>query len=134
MGLAMAQVAGRRADEFCDFVTMLELPAVDLYHRTRTLDKAFSRRFYYPRLARSSRTEEQEASNRPSRQGHASQVSLIEIDDLLDRLVLSHNKSLEVQRQPFRFQTGPRGIQRNIRSRHVVPSFRRPRPHLAGDR
>ena len=52
MRLAMAQVSGRRADQFGDLVTVLELGAVDLHHRLRIARQALRHRLDGARLAR----------------------------------------------------------------------------------
>src|SRR5260370_4710816 len=51
MGFAMAQVAGRRADQLGNFVAVLEFSAVDLDHGARIPEKRFRHGLYHARLA-----------------------------------------------------------------------------------
>ena len=58
LGFAMPQVAGRRADQLSDFVTMLEFRAVDLDHRGRITQQDFRGGLYNASFACSAGTEE----------------------------------------------------------------------------
>ena len=91
MRFAMSQVSGRRADQLRDLVAVLKLGAVDLDDRARILQQRFGGGFDDARLAGTGRTQEQEVSDRTARGAHARQMHLIDVDDLLDRLILSDN-------------------------------------------
>ena len=58
MGLAMSKISGRRADQFCDLVRMLEFSAVDFDERLGVAEERFGNGFNDARLARPGRTQE----------------------------------------------------------------------------
>ena len=96
MRLPMPQVSGRRADQLGDFVAVLKLRAVDLDHGAGIAHQALRRGFHQPRFAGARRSKKQEVANRPAGTGHARQVRLIDVDDLIDRLILSDNAFAQI--------------------------------------
>ena len=118
MRLAMAQVSGRRADQLGDLVAVLKLRAVDLDHRAAVAHQALRRGFHQPRLAGAGRPQEQEVADRPSRARHARQIRLINVNDLLDRLVLADDSLAQIRVEFLRFETGLRRIQLFIKPPH----------------
>src|SRR6266480_2887214 len=64
MGLAMAQIAGRRTNQLGNLVRVLELRAIDLYDRARIPKKDLGRSFHNARLSRTGWTEEQQVAYR----------------------------------------------------------------------
>src|SRR6266849_5206724 len=96
MSLPVSQISGRRADQLGNLMAVLELGAVDLDHCARVADEAFSGRLDKPGFARAGRPEEQKISDRPAGTRHARQVRLIDIYDLLNRVVLADDASPKV--------------------------------------
>src|SRR5437868_12638847 len=92
MSFAMTQVSGRRANELGDLMTVLKLGAVYLDHRAGVLDQCFSRSLDNPRFPGTRRSEEQKVADRAARSAHAREVHLIDVDNLLDRLLLPHDQ------------------------------------------
>ena len=64
LGFAMAQVAGRRADQLGDFVLHLELAAIHLEHVLLAAVQDFGQRFHGFGLARAGRSQQQEDAHR----------------------------------------------------------------------
>src|SRR5262249_1876116 len=91
MCFAVTQISGRRSDELGDFMAMLELRAVDLDHRSRVSCQGFGSSFHQSRFSGSGWSQEQEIANRPARANHARQVRLVDVDNLLNRFILTHN-------------------------------------------
>src|ERR1022692_1525300 len=116
----MPEVSGRRADQFGDFVAMLELRAIDLNYRARIAHQAFRRGFHQPRLAASGGSQEQKIADRSSRAGHARQVSLVNADDLLNGLVLAYNPLVQIRVQLFSLKSGLRWIELLVQAPHLL--------------
>src|ERR1700684_1175315 len=89
MRLAVSQISWRRTDELRNLVAVLKLGAIDLDDRARGLQQSFRRRLDDSGLARSRGAEEQKVSDRAARRIHAREMHLVDIDDLLDRLILT---------------------------------------------
>src|SRR5271169_2102751 len=89
MRIAVPQVAWRRADQLCNLVAVLELGAIDLNHGARVFEQGLCGRFYNSGLTRASRAKEQEVSDRAARRIHPGEMHLINVDDLLDRFILT---------------------------------------------
>ena len=106
MRFAMPQISGRRADQLGDLMAVLELGAIDLDDRARILDQRFGCRFDDAGLAGSGRPQEKEVADRSSGSAHPGQIHLINIYDLLDRLVLADDVAVERLFQIFRFSPG----------------------------
>src|SRR5262249_26690659 len=64
VGFTMPEISRWRAYQFGDFVTVLKLGAVDFNHGARITDKRLGGRLNCTCLARTSRTQEQEISDR----------------------------------------------------------------------
>ena len=92
----MSQVSGRRTDQLGDLVAVLELGAVDLDDRARILQQRLGGRFDDAGLSRAGRPQEQEVPDRAARGAHPRQMHLIDVDDLLDRLILPDDHPPEV--------------------------------------
>src|SRR5579864_2122318 len=95
MGLAVAEIARRRADQFCDFVGVLKLGAIDLDAGAGIAKQSFSERLDNASLAGSGRAQKQQIANRASGGIQSRQEHLINLDDLFYRCVLANNLSAE---------------------------------------
>src|SRR5882757_7068478 len=93
MRLAMPQISRRRTDQLCDFMAVLKFRAIDLNHRARVLQQGLRGRFDNSRLARARGAKEQEVSDRAARRIHPGKMHLVDVDDLLDRLILPDDHS-----------------------------------------
>ena len=62
----MAQIAGRRANQFCHFVFHLKLAAVHLQHVLIIAVQDFGQRFHSACLAGTGRSQQQDRANRPA--------------------------------------------------------------------
>ena len=98
-------------------------------------DQAFGGGFHHAGLAGAGRPQEQKVADRPAGAGHSRQVRLIDVDDLLDRLVLADDALAQVRLQLLRFESRLRRIQLFVQPPHTLCSpFLRPfsaRPDLA---
>src|SRR5450432_1920725 len=110
MRLPMPEVSGRRADQLCDLMAMLELRAINLDHRARILHHRLRSGFHDASLARSSWTKEQEVSDRAARRGHPGEIHLIDVHDLLYGFILTDNQSAQAYFQGFRLSPRPSRI------------------------
>src|SRR5579863_2101773 len=88
MGLAMAEVSRRRADQFGNLVGVLELGAIDLDAGAGVTEQGFGHGFHDARLARAGRPQEQQVADGAAGRIQAGQEHLIDLDDFLHRLVL----------------------------------------------
>src|SRR5438067_11971099 len=95
MRLAMTQVSGRRADQLGNLMAVLEFGTVDLDHRARVLEQHLGRSFHDPGFTRTRRSQEQKVPDGPSGRVHPRQVHLVDVNDLLDRLILPYDHSTE---------------------------------------
>src|SRR5271166_5341689 len=95
MGFAMSKVSRRRTDEFGNLVRMLELRAVDLDAGARIAEERFRHGFDHASLARTCRPKEQQVAYRTSRRVQPRQKHLVDLGDLLDRLILTHNSAAQ---------------------------------------
>src|SRR5690349_11358406 len=102
MGFAVAEISRRRSDQLGDLMTVLEFGAINLDYRSSVAGQRFRGRFDQSRFSRSSGTQEQEIPYRPSGAGHSRQIGLIDVDDLLDRLILTYDLAAETRFQVFR--------------------------------
>src|ERR1700693_322771 len=107
MRFAMPEVSGRRADQLCNLVAMLELRAIDLDNRTRILQHRLSGSFDNTSLAGSGGSEEEEVSDRTSWRGHPGQIHLIDVHDLLNGFILADNQAAQAYFQGFRLSPRP---------------------------
>src|SRR5438105_8496221 len=99
-------------------MAVLKLGAVDLGNRAGILDKRFRRGFDGSRLAGSGGPEKKEIGNRTSRRGHACQIDLVAVDDVLNGFVLADDEFTQVRLERFRFPPGLGRIQWNIYPQH----------------
>src|SRR5215469_13884056 len=121
MRLAMSEIAGRRADQLGNFVTVLKFCTVDLNYCAGVLHQRLRCGLHDPGFARPGRSEEKKISDRPSWSAHPCQVHLVDVDDLLDRLILTNNQLAQVRLEDFRFAARLRRIERNINPQHLQP-------------
>src|SRR5262249_13135474 len=122
---AVAQIAGRRSDQFGDLMAVLELGTVDLDHRPRTAGESLRHRFHKPRLAGTGGAQKEKVGNGTSRTRHTSEVGLVHLDDLLDGLVLTDDLFVQVGLEPFGHLTGSCWVQELIDIYHfpLPPSY-----------
>src|SRR5665213_3032104 len=105
MSLAMAQVSGRRPDEFRDLMTVLKLGAVDFDHGAGIAHKRSRRRFDHARLTRAGWPKEQKVTDRTAGACHPRKKHLIDVHDLLDRFFLPNNSFAKIAVQFLRIVT-----------------------------
>src|SRR5258708_16126200 len=91
MCLAMAQIARRGTDQFGDFVGMLKFGAIHLKDHSRIPEKNLRGRFDNTRFTRSSRSQEQQVADWPSRRGKSGAKNLIEVYHRLHSFFLPHD-------------------------------------------
>ncbi len=117
----MTQIARGRTDQFGNFVAVLELSTVDLNYRPWILQQAFRRCLHDARLAGTGGPEEQEVPDRPPGSTHSGEMHLIDVHDLLYRVVLADYEPVQTAFQALRFAARFRRIQRDVRFHHVGP-------------
>jgi len=120
MRLAVSEVSGRRADEFGDFVTVLELGAIDFDDGFGVADEAFGESFDGAGLAGPGGPKEEEAPDGASGAAHPGAVSLIKIDDLPDCFLLADDAPAQVGFERFRVPAHSGWIQQHLESRHFL--------------
>jgi len=120
MRLAVSEVSGRRADEFGDFVTVLELGAIDFDDGFGIADEAFGESFDGAGLAGPGGPKEEEAPDGASGAAHPGAVSLIKIDDLPDCFLLADDAPAQVGFERFRVPAHSGWIQQHLESRHFL--------------
>ena len=123
--LAVAEVAGRRADQLGDLVAVLELGAVDLNDSAWVLHQRLSRRLHDAGLPGARRPQKQEIAHRPSRCAHPCQIHLVNVDDLLDRFVLADDQATQTGFERLGLSAGSRRIQWKTQPRHCQVPFLR---------
>src|SRR5262249_17067211 len=72
--LAVSQITRRRADQFRNLVTVLKLGAVDLNESSRITEQNLRRSFNNPSFTGSSRTKEEQVTDRSAGHVHAGQI------------------------------------------------------------
>src|SRR5678816_1211042 len=120
MRFAMSQISGRRTDQLGDFVAVLELRAVDLDDRARVLEQYFGGSLDDTGFARTRGAQEQKVPDRTSGRVHSRQMHLVDVDDLLDRLILPYDHPMESRLQLCRVPPGLPGVQWDIEPYHLV--------------
>ena len=105
MRLAVPKVSRRRTDQLRDLMAVLELGTINLDHAASISDHAFRCRFYQASFAGTGGAEEQEVADRPAGTVHPRQIRLVDVNDLIDRFILSDNPPLEVPVQFVGFPT-----------------------------
>ena len=123
MSFAVAEISRRGADQFSDLVAVLKLGAVDFDHSSRIAGQTFSRRFYQARFAGTGWPQEKKISNGPPGARHPRDISLVNVDDLLDGFILPHNPLSQVALQLLRLQPCLRRIQLLIQPPHTTSRF-----------
>src|SRR5205085_3113689 len=97
MGFPVSQVSGRRSNQFCDFMAVLELGAVDLNYRTGIAGQTFGCGFNQPGFSRSGRAQKKKITDRPAGARHPREVCLIDLDYLLNSVILTDDELAKVQ-------------------------------------
>ena len=100
MCFAVPQIARRRADEFRDFVAVLEFRAINFDHRARISNQAFRDGFHHPRFARSGGAEKYEAPDGARGIIHSREISLIDTDNFVNRVVLPDDALVKIRSKP----------------------------------
>ena len=113
MGLAVAQVAGRRADQLGDLVAVLELGAIDLHHRARIAHQAFRGGFHNARFPRSGWTEKQKTGHRFARRAHPRRPGLVRIHHLPNCHFLPYHPLAQVALEHLGVPPFPGRIEQN---------------------
>src|ERR1700733_15968478 len=91
MSFAVPQVSRRRADQFRDFMGVLELGAVHLDHCSWIAEQDFGGGFNHACFSGARRSQKQEIPYRTSRGIQAGTKNLVEVHDCLYRFVLSYD-------------------------------------------
>src|SRR5580693_2905811 len=91
MSLAVTEIAWGRADQFRDFVGVLEFRAIDLDDRARIAEQNLGGSLNNAGLARTGRPEKQQIAHRASRRIQASAENLEHIHQRLYAFFLPHN-------------------------------------------
>src|SRR6185436_613262 len=76
-GLAMSKISWRRTDQLGDFVRMLKLGTIDLYHRVRIGEQNFRGGLDHASLAGTGWTKKQHGADRPVDRIHSGQKYLV---------------------------------------------------------
>ena len=112
----MPKVSWGRANKLGDFVTMLKFTAIDFEDSVGMPDKAFSHRFHEQRLSGARRPQKEKIAYRMTRAVHPGQVSLVDADDLLNSIILTHYALSQI------------GI-KNLRTLSDLFGIQQPTPH-----
>ncbi len=91
VSLAMSEVSRRRTDQLGNFVRVLKLGAIDFNAGARVSEQSLGHGFDHAGLARTGWSEEQQVAHWASGRVEARKEHLIDLYDLFDRLILSHN-------------------------------------------
>src|SRR5882762_11834581 len=119
MRLAVSQVSGRRADQLGNFMAVLKLSAINLYHGARIAYQALRCRLHQPRLAGTGRAQEQEVPYRTCRTVHSREIHLIDVYDVIDCLVLAYDPLVQVRVQFFGVLTSLCRIEFLVQPYHI---------------
>src|SRR5271165_2118314 len=125
MGLTMAQIARRRADQLRDLMRMLELSGVNLDAGAWVAKQRLRHRLDDASLAGTRRSEEQEISDWPAGRIQSRQKHLIDFGDLRDSGILAYDLAPEGGFKLLRVVAASRGIQSFVQSgfHHRSPQF-----------
>src|SRR5213082_1612665 len=91
MGLAMAQIAGRRTNQLGNLVRVLELRAIDLYDRSSISKKDLGGSFHNARLSRTGWSEEQQVAYRAAGRLQSGTKHLKHVNQRLHTLFLPYD-------------------------------------------
>src|SRR5438067_6181506 len=97
MGLAMSQVSGRRADQLCDLMRVLELCAVDLDAGASLAKKRLRKRLDHAGLPRAGGPKKQKVPYWAPGRIQSRQEHLIDLGDFFDGGVRSEEHTSELQ-------------------------------------
>ena len=111
MRFAVAQVSRRRPDQFCDFMAVLKLRAIDLDYGSRVLQQRLGGRLDNASFSRAGRPQEEKVSDRPADRRQSRHVSLISPHDLVNCFLLSNDEVTEFVHQIIRLPSRLGGIQ-----------------------
>ena len=89
MGLAVTQIARRRADQFGDFMGVLELGAINLDASAGVSEERFRESFHDARLARTGWPKKKQIADRASGGVQSGEKHLVDFDDLLNGGILA---------------------------------------------
>src|SRR5580658_5860886 len=125
MSLAVSQIPRRRTDQLSNLMRVLKLRAVDLDAGMRIAEQSLGHRFHHARLARSSRPQKKQVPHRTSRSIQPGQKHLVNLGDLFDRLVLTHNAAAQRSFKLSRISAAAVRIEHGskVRSHKVVISI-----------
>src|SRR6202522_4435064 len=118
--LAMAEVSRRRANQFRDFVRVLELGAVNLNNSARVTEQNLGGCFHDARLSGARRPQKKEVYHRASRRIHSGRENLIEVGDGADGFFLSDDACAQRGIKFLRFQTAKLRIEYLCAAGHMV--------------
>src|SRR5579859_954213 len=124
MRFAMPQVSRRRANQFRDFVRMLEFRAIHFDHRARVAENHFRRSLHHARFARTCRSQKQQVSHRTPRRVQSRPEDLIQIHHGLYRLFLADNLPPQCGLEFARLAAPLRGIQVLCPGHGISPPYR----------
>src|SRR5271157_675945 len=116
MGFTMTQIAGRRADQLCNLMRMLELSAVNLDAGAWVAKQRLRNGLDDASLAGPRRSQEKEVSDRAAGRVQSGQEHLIDFGDLLDGGILSYDPAPEGGFKLLRVVAALRGIQSFVQS------------------
>src|SRR5262249_36488417 len=102
MGLPMSEVARRRANQFCNLVTVLEFGTIDLDQCPRISKQALRHRFYDPCLTRSGGTQEEEIAHGTSWWIKPCQEHLVDFSNFFHRWFLANDSATQITFKIFR--------------------------------
>src|SRR5260370_19332171 len=89
MRFAVAQVSRRRPDQFCDFMAVLKLRAIDLDYGSRVLQQRLGGPLDNASFSRAGTPQEETISYRPSYPRQSRHRRLISPHDLVDCVTLA---------------------------------------------
>src|SRR5271166_2024056 len=116
MGFTMTQITGRRADQLCDLMRMLELSAVNLDAGARITKQRLRHGLDDASLAGPRRSQEKEISDRPAGRVQSRKEHLMDFGDLLDSGILSYDPAPKGGLKLLRVVAALRGIQSSVES------------------
>src|SRR5512147_2532159 len=93
MRFAVSEVTGRRADEFCDLVRVLEFGTVDLNDGARVSEEGFGHAFNDAGFARACGAKEKKIADRSIRRIQGGQEHLVDFGDFLDGKFLTNDSA-----------------------------------------
>ena len=91
MRLAVAEITRRRADEFSNFVRVLELGAIDFNNQARISKKDFRGGFHNARLAGAGGTKKEQIADGAAGRVEAGAEDLIEVNERLHAFLLAND-------------------------------------------